>query len=276
LSNRPAEKAGAGLLLAFASFGLGLTLLLVAVKFAEEPPRAARLAPVEGLGVEAPPALSTTAFYPQEAQLNAWLAGDCRVEASGLGEREAAIRGYLLRLRPCAADGEKIRVEVRGYASSSMAGGWSEEEFASQTGLCAQRWTQCLKAQNCEWDASREKPLPCVGEAFNLCVANARSRDIASQIERWLPDADKWLTIETQQWDSYDAMRHRRFLDDRTCGVYDHRSGILNRRVELKIVDAGSCVVAVPSLPKEDHHETALRGKVRKHAGALLEWVNGL
>lgn len=278
MSKRTRSAVGAGLLLAVASFGLGLTLLLAAVKFAEEPPAGAvRLAPVEGLGVEVPPALRTTVFYPQEAKLKAWLAGDCRVETSELGERESAIREYLLRRRPCAADGQKIRVKVRGYASSSMAGGWSEEEFTLQNGDCAQRWKSCLKAQNCEWDGSREKPLPCVAEAFNLCVANARSEHVTSQIQRWLKDEGGWLKIEPARWASYEEMKFGHLTDDLRCGAYDHRVGILNRRAELEIVDVGSCVVAVPSLGEEGGVQTEGRqGSMRERAAAPLRWVDGL
>jgi hypothetical protein len=76
------------------------------------------------------------------------------------------------------------------------------------------------------------------GTAANLSLARARAANGAAVLLRDLPAA----TVTARDWrDASDMEAQRGFLDRAVSGTYDTDRGSLNRRAEIRILDAGDC-----------------------------------
>jgi hypothetical protein len=112
-------------------------------------------------------------------------------------------------LAACSTSERRVRIEVAGFASSS--------EF--------------------------KKPIDCgpdikTSEQANLRLANARADNVKALLDRKLVNGE----VLVRRWtDPADMEDERAFSDRLGSGDYDQRRGSLNRRVEIRVLDAGAC-----------------------------------
>ena len=120
----------------------------------------------------------------------------------------AAYKGFLTRLGSDlsrCSEGERLaRVEVLGFASSSDFDG-------------------------CPGDSDQ----------LNLELANSRAEAVKKLIEK---KSDDRLNVQAPPWGrSSEMIARRRYFDRLTGGHYSEGKGLLNRRVEVRLVEAAGC-----------------------------------
>ena len=126
-------------------------------------------------------------------------------------------RSFLVQLgkdlSQCGSPGKPVRLEVRGFASSSNV----------------TDYTKCNHASS--------------NSQANLFVANARRDNVIHFLNQ---EKDRFLHIESHDWKGdYGKMQQRRHYVDRFLGhAYSKARGQLNRRVEIVLLDAGECDVS--------------------------------
>lgn len=270
MTKQPIMSAFAAFLVAALTFSFAFVVLLVVVKLAEEPEKAGEgLVQVGGLDEFASgPGLRATLFYPDEAKFTEWRDGECLVRHPDVVYQR--LRAFLEPYKACATAEEKVRVLVSGYASSSLGGGWSEEDFDVECKRHRERWRKCLSAQGCTADGQPESGRQsCVGEAFNLCLANERARHVVSEIEGGREGLGEWFAVSAKEWKNYRDMAEAPLIDDRTHRGYDPVRGLLNRRVQFEVKDAGRCVVAVSRDEEGGESESGVQVSARRFLGAL-------
>jgi hypothetical protein len=112
-------------------------------------------------------------------------------------------------LAACSTSDRRVKIEVVGFASSS--------EF--------------------------KEPVDCgsgikTSAQANLQLANARADNVKALLDRRLTNGE----VLVRQWsDSADMEDERSFSDRLSSGDYDPRKGPLNRRAEIRVLDAGAC-----------------------------------
>jgi hypothetical protein len=72
----------------------------------------------------------------------------------------------------------------------------------------------------------------------NLRLANARAENVKVLLDRKLTHGE----VLVRQWSDVVGMEDERTFSDRLSnGDYDLRKGPLNRRAEIRVLDAGAC-----------------------------------
>lgn len=232
--------------LALGSSLLCLLVLAFAVAFNLANPHGATVrVEVENLRPGGGPALRSTVFFLEEAKFADW-ADDCGLKTPSFDAYESGVLEFLRPFGRCASDAEeRLLLQLRGFASSSGL-----ETLQDRSGLegCGP-WVSCLARERCDpIDDSSGVARECIGNAFNVCVAEERAR----QTKRWmlgLKPISERFEIEVARWSGYRKMAAEQ-IQDRENDVYDDTTGVLNRRVELTVVDTGTCQVTAQR-PKE-------------------------
>ena len=195
---------------------------------------------------QCPRELPIFVFFPHEAQLDAWAEGvydePCAAThkkstpvCASLSLYEGYIRRFRNALQNCPSDVTTLR--VRGFASSSVIRATTDEEKEELRkvfdGLTEPR-SGCERASGPE-DGPPE-PNDDDGEIFNLLVADHR----ASNVKEILEAADLGsIGVERAVWCSYGDMDEARRVVDVEDGEYDGVEGMLNRRVEIRVLPYG-------------------------------------
>ncbi|WP_031433345.1 hypothetical protein [Methylomarinum vadi] len=126
-------------------------------------------------------------------------------------------RSFLLQLSKdlsqCGSENKPIRLQVRGFASSSKV-------------------VDYAKCNNASSD-----------EEANLFIADARRDNVIRYLSK---NRGKYLRIESYDWqgDYKKMQRQRRYSDRFMSREYSKARGQLNRRVEIVLLDAGECDIA--------------------------------
>jgi hypothetical protein len=112
-------------------------------------------------------------------------------------------------LAACSTAERRVKIEVVGFASSS--------EFKEPV--------------DCGPDIKSSAQA-------NLRLANARAENVKALLDRKLTNGE----VLVRKWSDFVDMEDERTLGDRlSSGGYDPRKGPLNRRAEIRVLDAGAC-----------------------------------
>jgi hypothetical protein len=112
-------------------------------------------------------------------------------------------------LAACSTAERRVKIQVVGFASSS--------EFKEPV--------------NCGADIRTSAQA-------NLRLANARAENVKTLLDRKLTNGE----VIVRQWSDFVDMEDERTFSDRLLsGDYDPRKGPLNRRAEIRVLDAGAC-----------------------------------
>jgi hypothetical protein len=117
-------------------------------------------------------------------------------------------------LSSCASPDRRVKIEVWGFASSS------EVKNPSACGVVA------------------------TSDAANTLIAEQRAKNVATLIGTLIgkrASADVDVTYHRWSGSFEDMVSNRRFLDRLVPNHYIEARGAFNRRVEIRILDAGGC-----------------------------------
>ena len=267
----------AGALLAACAVSLLLFGLLLLVKLSGTDD--SQLVLVEEVRLSTIQPVVATVFFAEEAQFSNWQQY-CRPhldEQPSVADQDQIEKVLQLYSR-CATIEEKVAFEVRGFASSSLGGGWGEDE-ASLSCEDSGRWEDCLSRQECSGQARGDARLRCVARAFNLCVAQYRASEVANWWKGRTEEESSrngLFEVRVRQWKDHDEMAAHRPVLDRRDDEYRPQLGAVNRSVEVALVDAGVCEVARSEVAAETKGQKRARkaklsiDSAMKRAGDLL------
>lgn len=195
---------------------------------------------------QCPRELPTFVFFPHEAQLDAWMRRDydkpcpsthqkSTPVCASLSLYEDYVRRFRNALQNCPSDVTTLR--VRGFASSSVIRATTDKE----KGELRKKFDGLAEPHGrCERVSGPKDGPPELndddGEIFNLLVAEHRARNVKKMLEA----ADLGsISVEKAVWCSYGDMVEARRVVDRKDGEYDGVEGMLNRRVEIRVLPYG-------------------------------------
>ncbi len=120
------------------------------------------------------------------------------------------------QISKCGIKNKPVKIELRGFSSSSLI---NEE-----------------KLKQCKYSATYNA---------NLEIANARSENTRKILEKYKGD---FLEIIVENWENQliNMENKRRFNDRLLSNDFDKNRGVLNRRVEIHLMDAGECLISNP------------------------------
>lgn len=218
--------------------------------------------PVEDLRLGGSPTFRSTVFFSEEAKFADW-ARACSLDMPAFEGYSSGVLEFLQPFGRCAIGAsEPLLLRLHGFASSS---GLEWPPDTSNLDEC-EVWKSCLARERCRPnDRGGGVERECVEDAFNVCVAEERARQVARWIPTLGPIGDSF-DIDVVRWSSYRKMAAGQIVD-RENDVYDGAAGVINRRVELSVVDTGTCQVVA-----QESDEDGLPG--RKFARAALAWTD--
>lgn len=139
------------------------------------------------------------------------------------------LASLLYGLSECrASDGERVTIEIRGYASSSK---WDDASG------------DCISSE-----LSSRKRVNNRDEAFNLCIAEKRAFNVHKKLMEIMSRKKlrDHFDIRMPSWNSYQEMlQNIGFKDVDGGGVYGGGRGFLTRRADIRILRAPGCEVNV-------------------------------
>ena len=215
---------------------------------------------------------SSAVVFPDDANPED-LAGDGE-DALSLNESDkrfyrAVYRPLLADLARCGTPEKKVTIELSGFASSSNISSGNQQEKKIR-GKCSELNTRLSHP------ADSGKP-PDINEVFNLCVAKRRSKFVKEMLEGFVKEEKSQgiFKFQVKQWGSLEQMKaqtNKIFYDvtgqsdenpvragqdneqqTKTSrdkgksgqheGNYDRTRGLMNRRVDVAIIDTPLCMM---------------------------------
>ncbi len=183
--------------------------------------------------------LSSVVVFPKDAGIDDLL-NEEQTDAVRLSkyDREfyAEIYKPLLKdLASCGSLDKKVEIELSGFASSAT---FSNLEQADKT--------VCPDAQSGN-----------ISERLNLCAAHNRAEFVKGMLEGFVDEEtgiNDVFEFTVKEWKSLEEMKEetkKRFLgirknlyEDGQRDSYDQARGLMNRRVDIAVVEAPHCIVA--------------------------------
>ena len=187
-------------------------------------------------------------FFPHEAQLSVWASNgyekNCTSESPSpvcpeFTLFEAPIEGFIRALANCP--GEQPSLQVLGFASSSSIENANERDIGKLEDYFSLdnngRKTKSCKRARENLDRTNVRDVSKETEIFNLLVAELRASNVADMLMQAAEDEKVKIDVHPVVWCSYEDMALERKVEDfdRIKG-YDSLKGVLNRRVEIRVV----------------------------------------
>ena len=183
------------------------------------------------------------AFFPQEARLADWRKNGyenakCEPESPSpvcpeFGLFEDPVEGLIRALANCP--GEQPSLRVRGFASSSGIETLTDNELQEE--FDKRHVTESCEKTEADLDGIT---LPKESEdttMFNLLVAELRARKVADILKKAAKDEKVTIKADPVVWCSHkDMASERKVKDFDDGGGYKSLEGVLNRRVEIRVV----------------------------------------
>jgi len=194
---------------------------------------------------------------------------ECKVNAAAVCPDKAFYEGmfvpFLHELARCGNADNQVVLQTVGFASSSEPEIFDRKKLREKLqkemnlncvredgkksccrlkGSCGAGGTAC-KLDDTESDSL----LP---RAFNLHMAELRARNVKIMLDEIIgaKDLDQFIKVTTEPWCSYQEMcKQRGFTDTAGCGKesrYDTELGLMNRRVEVRVVALPGCLNLSP------------------------------
>lgn len=195
--------------------------------------------------VKACPALAKLrifVFFPHEAAFKDWekhqYAEACDSPSPvcpNLDLFEEHVDEFIDVLAKCSGD-EVIKLQVRGFASSSGINVDDEdkvilkEEFGERSVKKSCVKTANYQARKSDVEENEETRM------LNLLVSELRAKNVADMLKGGFSEEKVSVEIQSAVWCSHKDMAWARKVDDIVDGEYDTFTGMLNRRVEIRVV----------------------------------------
>lgn len=192
---------------------------------------------------------SSLVVFPKEAKVESWGADDSLYERPyaqvdgptavhpSRAFHSETLTPFLDGLALCGDESRPVRLQAVGFASTSglTSGKVSQgvkDKLAKERGRLAASCSCCSPAKESDSDA------------FNLIVANLRAKHTADMVGELINEcgAKGRIEIEPHQWCSHSEMAAQRHVEDGGPGNYDTSRGLMNRRVELRVLDLPGCM----------------------------------
>ena len=195
---------------------------------------------------------SSLVVFPKEAKVGSWVKGsyECpyakvdgptAVHPSRVFHSET-LKPFLDGLALCGDESRPVRLQAVGFASTSgltpstVAQG-VKEKLAEKRDRLAASCSCCSPAEESDSDA------------FNLIIANLRAKHTADMVGELINEngAKGQIVIEPHQWCRHSEMVAQRHVEDGGPENYDTNRGLMNRRVELRVLDLPGCMNLDPA-----------------------------
>ena len=199
--------------------------------------------------------------------------GECRVNAAAVCPDKAFYKDmfvpFLHGLAKCGDADNKVVLQTVGFASSSEPKNLTQKKRKALRGKLRQQKmvlncvredvnkSCCRLTGNCGAggtacnldDTESDSLLP---RAFNLHMAELRARNVKNMLDEMIggEQLGDFIEVTTEPWCSYQEMcKQRGFTDTAGCGKegrYDTELGLMNRRVEVRVVALPGCLNLSP------------------------------
>ena len=193
--------------------------------------------------------------FPKEAKFKAWNDGlyeSCNGDHASAavcpeyGFYKKAMAPFLTGLAQCGTKGKEVKLRTVGFASSSGVHNLSPEEAAKLN----DRHVKHIRAisQSCqgEWKPDGSKSLR-DSDKLNLIIANMRAARTGEMLRAFATELGlDAFDIKDKPWCSHDSMADERKHDDGGGSDYDSGKGLMNRRVEVRLVHLPGCLNVDP------------------------------
>ena len=186
--------------------------------------------------------------FPKEAKLEQWAQGlydfppahERRPSAvyPDIGFYAEALKPFLEGLAECGDGEHPARLRAVGFASTSEL---APENIPDElNNKFQEERRKCCSTAPCSCCRSKEKNH---SDLFNLVVANLRAQYTAAMVEQLITriSAQGQILIEPHRWCRHSDMAAERHFKDGGPDSYDTTRGLMNRRVELRVLDLPGC-----------------------------------
>lgn len=199
--------------------------------------------------------------------------GECRVNAAAVCPDKAFYKDmfvpFLRELARCGNADNKVVLQTVGFASSSEPENLTQKKRkALRCKLRQQKMVlNCVREDGkksccrlkggcgaggaaCKLDDTESDSL--LPRAFNLHMAELRARNVKNMLDEMIggEQLGDFIEVTTEPWCSYQEMcKQRGFTDTAGCGKegrYDTELGLMNRRVEVRVVALPGCLNLSP------------------------------
>ena len=187
--------------------------------------------------------------FPNEAKAESWAEGlygfsegqenSSNAVRPDRGFYYHTLKSFLGSLANCGDAEHPVRLQAVGFASTS--------------GLTPENTSQGVEEKLAEERERLRSSTPCAccafagesdSDTFNLIVSNLRAKHTAAMVAEFVEQlgVESSIQIEPHQWCRHSEMVVQRQVQDGGPESYDTRRGLLNRRVELRVLDLPGCM----------------------------------
>lgn len=187
--------------------------------------------------------------FPNEAKVESWAEGSYEFSDGQENSQNAVrpdrdfyyhtLKSFLGSLAKCGDAEHPVRLQAVGFASTSGLTPENTPEGVEEK--LAEERERLRSSTSCSCCPSAGQND---SDTFNLIVANLRARHTAAMVMELAKKlgVEGSIQIEPRQWCRHSEMVAQRQVRDGGPENYDTRRGLLNRRVELRVMDLPSCM----------------------------------
>lgn len=162
------------------------------------------------------------------------------------GFYKQAMTPFLTGLAQCATKGKKVKLRMVGFASSSGVHNLSPKNATKLNDRHAKHIRAISKSCQGEPEPDDSRSLR-DSDKLNLIIANMRAARTGEMLRTLATELGlDAFDIKDKPWCSHDSMADEQKHDDGGRGGYDSGKGLMNRRVEVRLVDLPGCLNVDP------------------------------
>lgn len=186
--------------------------------------------------------------FPQEAKAKQWAKGlydfpftheSCpSAVCPDIAFYAKALEPFLGGLAGCGDEEHPVRLRAVGFASASEL---SPENMTDElSNQFQEERRKCCPTAPCSCCRSKEERD---SDLFNLVAADLRAQHTAAMVEQFIVEigAEGRILIEPHRWCRHSEMVAERHFKDGGPDNYNTYRGLMNRRVELRVLDLPGC-----------------------------------